>query len=197
MAQFLRNISILILNMKATSKKLKQQSLLLLFSLFLSYYFFLSFLLLLSLAVLLNFFLSKSFFLFIITPSLSLSLSLSLSSSLFHSKSLTFFFIYREAEIPSIQFWTHGSKKEGRGRGQESNETNFMIELSSRRQTRRRRRRTFSNWFCPYNSIDSSLMPGDGDRCRHKSIVTSVLLGLASSVRSKTSNSEVSMIVRS
>ena len=147
MAQFLRNISILILNMKATSKKLKQQSLLLLFSLFLTS----------SLPRSLTQFLSLKIFLSFYHNSLSLSplsFSLSLSSSLFHSKSLTFFFIYREAEIPSIQFWTHGSKKEGRGRGQESNETNFMIELSSRRQTRRRLRRTFSNWFCPNNIID-------------------------------------------
>ena len=74
MAQFLRNISILILNMKATSKKLKQQSLLLLFSLFLTS----------SLPRSLTQFLSLKIFLSFYHNSLSLSLLLSLSLEISH-----------------------------------------------------------------------------------------------------------------
>ena len=96
MAQFLRNISILILNMKATSKKLKQQSLLLLFSLFLTSSLPRSLTQFLSLKIFLSFYHNS----LSLSP-LSFSLSLSPPLSFTRNLSLSFSFIAMLRSHPS------------------------------------------------------------------------------------------------
>ena len=107
MAQFLRNISILILNMKATSKKLKQQSLLLLFSLFLTSSLPRSLTQFLSLKIFLSFYHNS----LSLSP-LSFSLSLSPPLSFTRNLSLSFSFIARLRSHPS-SFGHMAQRKKG------------------------------------------------------------------------------------